>query len=100
MVGANVGEGANVNWEDAARRAGVPQDKIDQLKRATTPENVGAQARDPQNQQAVIDAAREGGLIAVWATFAGTLLSIGAAILGGLAGMGPTFRLFPRMTVV
>jgi hypothetical protein len=66
------------------------------MKQAMNPENVRNQANNPQLREDV----RQGALTATWATFAGTLLSIGAAVLGALAGMGPTFRLFPRTVAV
>lgn len=92
---SNAGDQAN-DWEDAARRAGVPQDRINQWKATTTPENVRQQAQSPEN----VEAARRGAMIAAWGTLAGTLLSIGAAVLGALTSVGPTFRLFPATAVV
>ena len=35
---------------------------------------------------------------AVWGTLIGTLLSMGAAVGGAIAGAGPNFRLFPLRT--
>ncbi|MFO0850544.1 MAG: hypothetical protein U0871_18595 [Gemmataceae bacterium] len=97
LVGSNVTDAnGQTNWEQAARQAGVPQERIDQIKQGLRPENIREQANNPETRQDV----RQGALVATWATFAGTLLSIGAAILGALAGMGPTFRLFPRTAAI
>lgn len=78
------------SWEETARSAGIPQDKIDQLKQSTTTENVRKQAQDPQNQEAV----RTGAVTAAWAAFLGTLFTMGAAIWGALVGSGPQMRVF------
>jgi hypothetical protein len=76
-----------VNWEQAARQAGIPQDRINEVKQGLNPQQV----QNPENAEA----ARRGAMIAAWATLIGTLLSMGAAVLGALASVGPTFRLFP-----
>lgn len=78
------------SWQDLARDAGVSQQKIDEAKAATDPNRVQTQLNDPATQEKL----REGGVIASWAVFAGTLLSIGMAVFGGMAGRGATFRLF------
>jgi hypothetical protein len=78
------------SWQDLARDAGVSQQKIDEAKAATDPNRVQAQLNDPATQEKL----REGGMIASWAVFAGTLLSIGMAVFGGMVGRGATFRLF------
>ena len=83
------------NWEAAARQAGITQQTIDSWKQSLNPENLRAEAQDPQN----IAAARQTAMIVSWATLVGTLLSIATAVLGALAGMGPTFRLFPAAVV-
>jgi hypothetical protein len=77
------------NWEELAQRAGVPQADIDRARNAARPENIGAQTRDPQNQEAAKDRATA---VAWWA-LGGMLLSIIAAVAGALVGAGPTFRL-------
>jgi hypothetical protein len=87
---------AAADWEDAARRAGISQERINQLKAQATPENARAQAQNPEN----VEAARRGAMIAAWVTLAGTLLSIGAAVLGAMSSAGPTLGLFPAATVV
>ena len=79
------------SWEEAARAAGVPQERINQLRQSTDPQAVQQQANTPENQERI----RQGAMIATWATLAGTLLSIGSAVWGAMAGCGPRFRLFP-----
>lgn len=79
------------SWEEAARAAGVPQERINDLRQNTSPEAIQQQAQNPENQERARDAA----MVATWATLAGTLLSIGAAVWGAVAGCGPRFRLFP-----
>jgi len=70
------------NWEPALRQAGLTPEKIDQVRAA---------ANDPRNQEMTKEAA----MAVVWGTLIGTLLSMGAAVGGALAGCGPSFRLFP-----
>lgn len=79
------------NWEDMAREAQVPQQKIEEAKAAIDPARVRAEVTDPANQEKM----REGGIVAAWSVFGGTLLSIAAAVGGALVGCGPRFRLFP-----
>jgi len=79
------------SWEDMAKSAGVPQDRIDAARQGINPDRVRAEANDPANQQRAANAA----VTAAWVGFVGTLLSIGAAIGGAVAGCGPSFRLFP-----
>ena len=79
------------SWEDMAKSAGVSQDKIDAARQGVNPDRVRAEANDPANQQRAANAA----VTAAWVGFIGTLLSIGAAIGGAVAGSGPAFRLFP-----
>jgi len=90
----NGGQGAEAN----AREAGVPQNDINRIKDATRMENLGAsvdnlrnKASDPANRE---DARRQAATGA-WVTLFATLVSLGAAIWGALAGAGPSFRLFP-----
>jgi uncharacterized Tic20 family protein len=92
---ALVANEANANWEAAARQSGIPQERIDQWKQGLNPENLRNEVQRPEN----VAAARRAAMIAAWSTLAGTLLSIGAAILGAFAGMGPSFRLFPAAVV-
>jgi hypothetical protein len=79
------------SWEDLARRAGVSQQQIDQWKAQADPERAKAAAQDPANQQA----ARTAAVNTAWITLAGTLLAMGAAIAGAIAGSGPRFRFIP-----
>jgi len=78
-------------WDDAARQAGVPQARIDQWKQELSANNIQVRAADPQNQEQV----RQAAMVAAWSALAGTLLSLGAAVGGALAGSGPSYRLFP-----
>ncbi|MFO0929944.1 MAG: hypothetical protein U0736_23465 [Gemmataceae bacterium] len=84
----------NASWEDAARAAGVSEERITQLRRDLNPENIRAAASDPENQQE----ARRGVMTAVWSILIGTVLGLAAAAGGALAGAGPYFhRFFPHM---
>jgi len=85
-------------WEEAARRAGVPQDRIDEGKRSMT--RTDEAARDPE----VMEASRRSLARLTWLTLGGVVLSITAAAAGALVGCGPTLRLVytprgPRVTV-
>lgn len=81
------------DWEAAARKAGVSQEKIDDWRKsiADAPKTVSDTAKNPQNQQAAAEAATQ----VTWWAFAGTLLSMIAAAAGAVVGAGPTFRLIP-----
>jgi hypothetical protein len=76
---------------DAARRAGVPEERIDALKRewATAPESVRKTLEEHKDGQSPLSAAG----ILTWLTLVGVVLSLAAAIFGALAGSGPTVRL-------
>lgn len=78
-------------WEEAARRAGVSAETIDewQRKAADAPAATRQAAENPENQQAAADAATR----VTWWAVLGTLLSMAAAVLGAIAGARPTFRL-------
>jgi len=84
------GDASSGGWEESARRAGVSQERIDQLKKDMP---TGDQARrateDPANQRAAAEAATR----VTWWAFLGTLLSMLAAVAGAYVGAGPTFRL-------
>jgi hypothetical protein len=85
-------------WEEAARRAGVPQDRIDEWKRSMA--RTDEAARDPEVQEANRRALAR----LTWLTLGGVVLSIAAAAAGALVGCGPTLRLVytprgPRLTV-
>lgn len=91
-VGATVARDTTPEgWEAEARRAGVPQARIDEWRKtaADAPEAARRAAQDPENQQAAAEAATR----VTWWAFAGTLLSMIAAAAGALVGAGPTFRL-------
>lgn len=91
-AGEAVAQGASAqDWEAAARKAGVPQAKIDELRQsvADAPEKAGKAVRNPENQQAAAEVATQ----ATWWAFVGTLLSMIAAAAGALVGAGPSFRL-------
>lgn len=90
---ATAGDLSAQDWQAAARRAGVPQERIDQWHQslANAPESVRRAAQDPDNQQAVASAVTS----ATWWTLIGTLLSMAAAIAGAIFGSGPNFRLLP-----
>jgi hypothetical protein len=79
------------NWEDMARAAGVPQDRIDAAKQGLDPNKARAAADDPEARRRAEHAA----VVASWSGLVALLLSIGAAIAGAVAGAGPTFRLLP-----
>lgn len=90
MTMAASGTTAN-DWEAAAQRAGVPQERLAEMRRAArdTAESAREGVNDPTNREAV----REGAMQASWWTLLGTLLSMGAAVGGALMGAGPTLRL-------
>jgi len=95
MVGVATA-GASVreeDWQEAARRAGISQDQIDQLRQRAqdAPGDARRAAEDPRNQQAASEAATR----TAWWAFGGTLLSMIAAAVGALVGAGPTLRLVP-----
>lgn len=97
MVGlATVASGTTTeDWAAAARRAGVPQERIDEFRRSVVdaPATARQTVEDPENQQAALEATRK----TTWWAFAGTLASMIAAALGAVAGAGPmAFRLFAR----
>lgn len=81
----------SADWEAAARRAGVPQDRIEDWKqRAKDAPAAARQAvEDPQNQAAAADAAAR----VSWYAFFGTWISMLAAAFGGYVGAGPAIRI-------
>jgi len=70
------------NVEPALRNARLSQEQVDQVR---------AYLNDPRNQEM----GKETAMAVVWGALIGTLLSMGAAVGGALAGCGPSFRLFP-----
>jgi hypothetical protein len=85
----------NPGWENAARQAGVSQQTIDNWKQGLNSGRLQAEAQNPEN----VAAARRTAMIVSWSTLLATLVSIAAAVLGSMVGMGPTFRLFPTTIV-
>ena len=83
------------NWEQAARNAGVPQDKINAMDTSIDQNRAGA-AVDP----AAVQRAEEALVAASWISLVGVLLSLGTCIGGAMVGRGPSLRLFqPRVQV-
>jgi len=76
---------AGQNLDPAFRQARLSEEQVTQVR---------AYLNDPRNQEMGKDAA----MAVVWGTLVGTLLSMGAAVGGALAGCGPNFRLFPVVT--
>jgi hypothetical protein len=79
------------NWEQAARNAGVAQERIDAAKASIDPNKAREAANDPAAQKRVEEAA----IAASWGAPVGVMLSMAAAIGGALVGRGPSFRLLP-----
>jgi len=88
IVGQNVETGVD-NWEAAALRAGVSQERINQLKAQTSPEAVKAQIQSPENQEKV----REAGIAIGWSSLAAMLLTLLTSMAGALFGAGPEFKI-------
>ena len=78
--------------EDAARRAGYPQERIDEWKRKAqdAPAAVKEAAEQPENREAAASAATK----ASWYAFFGAWISMMAAAAGGFLGSGPAFQLY------
>jgi hypothetical protein len=83
-------------WEELARRAGVPQDRINEWKQKAqdAPATARQAMEDPQNQQAALEATTR----VTWFTFVGAWLSMMTAAAGGYVGAGPTLRLAGLIT--
>ena len=79
------------DWEQAARNAGVSQERIDAAKASVDPNR----PMDPITR----DRAHEAAVGAAWATLVGVLLSMASAIGGAMVGRGPAFRFFPATRV-
>jgi len=83
---AVTGDAAARGWEEAARRANIPQTTIDKWKSEMPDADQAARAaEDPETQRA---AARVS-----WWTFLGTLISMLASVGGAYVGAGPRFRM-------
>lgn len=94
LVAQNTEAAQQQSWDQTLRDAGVSQATIDNVRKEYNPEKVRATANDPGTRERAERAA----VTASWIGFAGTLLSIGAAIGGAMVGCGPSFRLFPVAT--
>ncbi len=79
------------NWEQAARNAGVSQERIESAKASVDPNK----AREIANDPAASERAHQAAVGASWAALVGVLLSMASAIGGAMVGRGPSFRLFP-----
>ena len=73
-------------WENAARQAGVPQERIEEWRRQASA--TAAEANNPQTQEEAKKAAKK----LSWYVFGGTWISMLAAAAGAWLGAGPTFR--------
>ena len=82
----------NMTWEQLARRQGVDAQAIENFKKGNL-EQVADKVDRNVNEEQAAETAQTTSMIAVWSTLVGTLLSLGAAVLGGIAGVGPTFRI-------
>lgn len=82
---------ADRDWEARAREAGVEQAQIDKIKENARQATRAAAdlATDPATQDAALSRLTQ----ASWWTFAGTLLSMVAAVGGSMVGSGPSFRI-------
>jgi len=80
-------------WEDAVRQAGLPQERIDELRKhiQAASNNAEDKGRDPANHpQTTSEEARRASIAVAWWTLFGTFLSMVCAIGGGMLGSGPT----------
>lgn len=91
LVAQNSAGVSGQTWEEAARAAGISQERIDQLKAGMDPNRAREAANDPAVRERVAD----GAMVASWATLLGTVLSLCAVVAGALVGRGPTYRLIP-----
>jgi hypothetical protein len=91
VSGAVVVQNADsTQWEEAARRAGVSPQRIDDMKASTDANRAREVANDPRTQERV----RETAIAASWLALVGTMLSMAACVGGAMVGCGPAFRLF------
>jgi hypothetical protein len=79
-----------MSWEEAARRAGVSQQRIDEMKSSIDRSRANEAANDAQLQERT----REAVVAASWTALVGTMLCMAAAVGGAMVGCGPSFRLF------
>lgn len=90
---------SSADWEAAAARAGVPQERITEWKERArnVPAEAKAAAENPENRaqaEQMMRSAGENATRIAWWSFAGTLISMLAAAAGGYVGAGPDMRLF------
>jgi hypothetical protein len=108
-IGTNVAEVANrgnppTDWEAAARQNGIDPALISDFKtkvQAAQANVTGAANNDPVARAKLEADARKVSDVtskAAWLALAATVVSMLAAIGGGLVGSGPTFRLFAMRT--
>lgn len=88
LAGAIVGQNADT-WEEAAVRAGVSQERINQIKAQNNPETVKAQVQSPENQEK----AREAGIAIGWSSLAAMVFTLLTSMAGALFGAGPEFKI-------
>jgi len=103
-VGSNVADATAQNttqadWENAAARAGVPPERINEWKEKikSAPADAKATLENPETKAKAEQAARDAAEVTTrvtWWSFLGTLVSMIAAAAGGYLGAGPTLRLF------
>jgi hypothetical protein len=92
LTGVAASNTSQQGWEAGAKKAGVSEETIKEWRESAkeAPAKTSQELNDPANQRAAVDYATK----ASWWTLGGTLLSMAAAIIGGILGAGPTFRLF------
>jgi hypothetical protein len=93
MVGVATAAGSitDTNWREAARRAGISDEQIAAMQRATQPAMADATA--VQESVPTKEEVSESATQAAWWTLGGTLLSMLAAIGGAILGAGGKFEL-------
>jgi hypothetical protein len=79
------------DWTAAARRAGVSQESIEQLRQSIP--GAADQTTEANQDTETRRSAERAATSLTWWTLAGTLLSLASAIAGALLGAGPTFAL-------
>jgi hypothetical protein len=91
---ASPGAAAPQAWEAAARRSGVPQERIDDWRqRAPAADEAVRNPQDPPARNEVADPTAGAATRVAWWAFAGTLLSMLAAVAGAFIGAEATTRL-------
>jgi hypothetical protein len=81
-VGTTAMQGAGESWESMALKAGIPQERINELRQ---------QSNKAQNT-ASTDQAADVAMRASWWTLFGVMLSMAAAAIGAYLGAGPRVR--------